>query len=499
MALDQELLEAIRRVNEAVGVAWRHGETLLMRLEPEARRLHLGCLVEPGGMSLDERIQVSREGHAGRSARPDLALQAIPASFDWRNANGDNYISGVKYQGSCGSCVAFATAAVLDAASRIAARAPFGAEDAGELEDLSEAHMFFCGGGVCSVGWEIPSALGFCAQTGVVPEVDYPYLDSQQPCSPPPDWQDKVTRIAGSRQLSDPAAMKSWLSRSGPLVTSFAVYQDFYAYTGGVYSWNGSAALDGMHAVCVVGYDETAQAWICKNSWGADWGENGFFRIAYGECGIDALMWGVNAFEAVYPFPPGGRRFSLALDAKGQPTWSPQSPEDLGGWMDGDRLTVTCDLVQAVNPSQGAGSNGSEPAGDPGPAQEGGNGAAPPAELCKGLFLGAAARDDAATLSGLAQEAMGLSGGSGRLLGSGITSGPASDLALFYNAVPVGICAPIPLDPSERGALRNLVQGWSMTYNGRNTLVATERDVALVFAFGLGTVGTVPGEQPPAQ
>src|SRR5206468_3305820 len=47
------------------------------------------------------------------------------------------------------------------------------------------------------------------------------------------------------------------------------------------------------HCVSVVGYDDVAGCWICKNSWGPGWGDRGFFRIAYGEVGIDASMWGV--------------------------------------------------------------------------------------------------------------------------------------------------------------------------------------------------------------
>jgi C1A family cysteine protease len=37
-----------------------------------------------------------------------------------------------------------------------------------------------------------------------------------------------------------------------------------------------------------VGYDDPNGCWICKNSWNTTWGEQGFFRIAYGECGIES-------------------------------------------------------------------------------------------------------------------------------------------------------------------------------------------------------------------
>ena len=43
----------------------------------------------------------------------------------------------------------------------------------------------------------------------------------------------------------------------------------------------------GLHAVAVVGYDDGQRCWIVKNSWGTNWGEGGFFRIGYGECGLD--------------------------------------------------------------------------------------------------------------------------------------------------------------------------------------------------------------------
>ena len=44
----------------------------------------------------------------------------------------------------------------------------------------------------------------------------------------------------------------------------------------------------GAHAVTIVGYDNNAQAWLVKNSWGADWADGGLFRVAYGAAGLGA-------------------------------------------------------------------------------------------------------------------------------------------------------------------------------------------------------------------
>jgi C1A family cysteine protease len=70
-------------------------------------------------------------------------------------------------------------------------------------------------------------------------------------------------------------------------------YEDFTSfYGGGVYT-HVAGASDGGHCVSCVGYDRAQQYWICQNSVGTNWGDNGFFRIAYAEAGIDAEMWGV--------------------------------------------------------------------------------------------------------------------------------------------------------------------------------------------------------------
>ncbi|MCD4654801.1 C1 family peptidase, partial [bacterium] len=58
------------------------------------------------------------------------------------------------------------------------------------------------------------------------------------------------------------------------------IYSDFSGYTGGIYKYDNISGFVGGHFVVIVGWDDSLDCWICKNSWGAGWGENGYFRIA---------------------------------------------------------------------------------------------------------------------------------------------------------------------------------------------------------------------------
>jgi hypothetical protein len=95
------------------------------------------------------------------------------------------------------------------------------------------------------------------------------------------------------------AALKNALLTYGPLVTTMNVYSDFYSYARGVYSYV-SGSYQGGHAVAIIGYDDTNQCFIVKNSWGTEWGELGFFRIDYGELNDQKVQFGYYtiAFDA---------------------------------------------------------------------------------------------------------------------------------------------------------------------------------------------------------
>ena len=120
------------------------------------------------------------------------------------------------------------------------------------------------------------------ADNGVGLESDFPYLDRNVPCI---DATPRYT-VSEWTALNSIDRRKFALAFNGPLVAGMRVYEDFPFYSSGIYEYQ-MGGQAGLHAVCVVGYDDYDECWIVKNSWDSDWGEEGYCRVAYGEVGID--------------------------------------------------------------------------------------------------------------------------------------------------------------------------------------------------------------------
>ncbi|MEO6676807.1 MAG: C1 family peptidase [Pseudomonas sp.] len=72
----------------------------------------------------------------------------------------------------------------------------------------------------------------------------------------------------------------------GPVIAHMYLFDDFWRkYGGGIY-YAPKKKSAYQHAVALIGFDDKQGCWIGKNSRGNGWGENGCFKIAYGECGI---------------------------------------------------------------------------------------------------------------------------------------------------------------------------------------------------------------------
>jgi C1A family cysteine protease len=271
-----------------------------MLYSPPLTRRGTGYIPGPSDppLALQEQLAAVNRGATRRLS------DSYPYQFDWRSAHGGrNFISSVKDQGDWQACVAFATTAALEGAARIKLDLAVNDPEGAVLEDLSPAQLFCHTNGL---GAYIADALRQCEEPGVVPASRYPFDKDRLRCRDAAACEPEVTQIAGAYLIEEIGEMKTWLARYGPLITSMTVYPDFRSYRGGVYAHDPDGDGDG-HAICCVGYDDERGAWLCKNSWGVDWGVDGYFWIAYGSCGIDARMYGVDSFTAIYPLYPASR------------------------------------------------------------------------------------------------------------------------------------------------------------------------------------------------
>lgn len=75
--------------------------------------------------------------------------------------------------------------------------------------------------------------------------------------------------------------------KSGPVTSSMEVYEDFYYFNPNqnIYDWNGVGERIGGHAVVIDGWGEEdgVKYWWIRNSWGPDWGIDGYFKMVRGK------------------------------------------------------------------------------------------------------------------------------------------------------------------------------------------------------------------------
>lgn len=284
---EKEILQKVRAAIAIRGADWQAGETSMTALSKEERRQRLGAFIP--------RVENPKKMIAY------APLVSTPAHMDWRNQMGQNFISSVKNQSSCGSCWAFAIVAVMEAMYNIENSAPYGQGDfvAQNFElDLSEQFLVSCSAsGGCDGGYS-DEAADFIKKNGIAKEEFLPYVAADAPCNPDQSWINQIYSIEDwgfvTQEVEDREAIYNAL-QDGPITLYLVVYSDLYNYQSGVYEYT-YGELEGGHAVLLVGYDKGGNYWICKNSWGANWGENGYFKIRMGQCSTGTWMvaaWGI--------------------------------------------------------------------------------------------------------------------------------------------------------------------------------------------------------------
>ncbi|XP_034478220.1 cathepsin L-like [Drosophila innubila] len=201
---------------------------------------------------------------------------AIPSSIDWRSKGA---VTGVKDQGQCGSCWAFAAVGTLESQHFIKNR---------QLISLSEQNLLDCSSRApfsnhgCDGGSHARALQYIQINGGIDTEQSYPYRATQQSCRFDKRFIGATVRAIARVQVNSESSLAAAVAITGPLSASIHVSRNMQFYRGGVFN-DPSCDKPTNHAVTVVGYGHDNQGgdyWLVKNSWGSAWGESGYIRMS---------------------------------------------------------------------------------------------------------------------------------------------------------------------------------------------------------------------------
>lgn len=215
----------------------------------------------------------------------ESTASSVPSSMDWRG----KAVTSVKNQGQCGSCWSFSSAGAMEGAYAVST---------GDLVDLSEQQLMDCtwsyGDFGCSGGL-MDNAFAYAIDHGMCLEDDVPYLAENQKCASMPQC-DVVAKFSDCFDVTpnNQVHLKEAVSFQPVSVAIEADTRVFQFYKSGIIdSADCGTTLD--HGVLVVGYgeDNGQKYWTVKNSWGSDWGESGYVRIARSDSTDDEGICGI--------------------------------------------------------------------------------------------------------------------------------------------------------------------------------------------------------------
>jgi len=197
-----------------------------------------------------------------------MTNSTVPDSVDWRTKGA---VTPVKNQGQCGSCWAFSSTGSMEGRYQIAGNT---------LTSFSEQQFVDCstkqGNQGCNGGL-MDQAFTYAESTKIETEADYAYTGRDGTCHA----AGGVTEVKGFKDVTtkSPSALQAAVAEGPVSVAIDAAGLAFQLYFGGIIKHFCGTSLD--HGVLVVGYgtDKGTDYWLLKNSWGAGWGEKGYFRI----------------------------------------------------------------------------------------------------------------------------------------------------------------------------------------------------------------------------
>jgi len=233
------------------------------------------------GLSLERFVEKS-------SAEKFVATgKAVPASVDWRTKG---VVTPVKNQEQCGSCWAFSAVASLEGQHALKNKMLVSLSEQNLVDCSTAEGNMGCGGGLMDQAFQY-----VIDAKGIDTEMSYPYEAMDEKCKFNAKNVGATLKSYTDVQAGSEMALKEAVATVGPISVAIdASNPSFQSYSSGVYDEPNCSSEQLDHGVTAVGYGtESGKAyWLVKNSWGTDWGMNGYIHMTRdknNQCGIATM------------------------------------------------------------------------------------------------------------------------------------------------------------------------------------------------------------------
>jgi hypothetical protein len=210
---------------------------------------------------------------------PSLGLEELPPSVDLRP-----HLTPVEDQGETNSCVANATAGAFEYLIK---------QHTGSNYDVSRMFIYYNArkledDDIEDEGTAIHDAVDSLKRFGVCAEKTWPFDENRVNAKPHANAYDEADEAMVDQLEQVPTELDAWrhcLAEGRPIIFGVALYDSFDKARKGKVPMptdrETTRGKHGRHAMLCVGYSDTDELFIVRNSWGSKWGDNGYCYIPY--------------------------------------------------------------------------------------------------------------------------------------------------------------------------------------------------------------------------
>jgi len=232
-------------------------------------------------------LGLKQDSKATKSGITGPARTGLPASYSWVTQGA---VTAIKNQQQCGSCWSFSTTGSVEGCHFIGTK---------NLVSLSEQNLMDCsysqGNQGCDGGLMTQAMDYIISNGGIDTESSYPYTAQDGTCNYNAANSGSTLTTYNNVASGDEGALQNAVYTGPTSVAIDASQSSFQFYSSGVYSDPDCSSTQLDHGVLSVGWGVDSSSnqnyWIVKNSWGTDWGQQGYIWMLRGQnmCGIATM------------------------------------------------------------------------------------------------------------------------------------------------------------------------------------------------------------------